>query len=210
MPLIYSFVARGTTVLADYTSYTGNFSVVAIQVRGSHPRGRRGGDRRARTRTRSDQPLIRPRHGLRTACRPWKRAAREPTPSSPTRATDTVSARPRRGRGGPAACWGARALTCAACDAHPPPCCAFSRRAAFNYLTSNGYSEPASVHAVLSCRRRCRRHRPLCRPKPCRLRSQPSWRWRTRPLAGKYPLPSWRKSARNGLTSGRPRKAPAL
>lgn len=33
MPLIYSFVARGTTVLADYTAYTGNFSVIAIQVR---------------------------------------------------------------------------------------------------------------------------------------------------------------------------------
>lgn len=33
MPLIYSFVARQTTVLADYTSFTGNFSVVAIQVR---------------------------------------------------------------------------------------------------------------------------------------------------------------------------------
>jgi vesicle-associated membrane protein 72 len=32
MPLIYSFVARGTTVLADYTAYTGNFSVVAIQA----------------------------------------------------------------------------------------------------------------------------------------------------------------------------------
>lgn len=31
MPLIYSFVSRGTTVLADYTSYTGNFSTVAIQ-----------------------------------------------------------------------------------------------------------------------------------------------------------------------------------
>lgn len=31
MPLIYSFVARGTTVLADYTSYSGNFSTVAIQ-----------------------------------------------------------------------------------------------------------------------------------------------------------------------------------
>ncbi len=29
--LVYSFVARGTTVLADYTSYTGNFSTVAIQ-----------------------------------------------------------------------------------------------------------------------------------------------------------------------------------
>lgn len=32
MPLIYSFVARGNTVLADYTSFTGNFSVVAIQA----------------------------------------------------------------------------------------------------------------------------------------------------------------------------------
>ncbi len=31
MPLIYSFVARGTVVLADYTAYTGNFSTVAIQ-----------------------------------------------------------------------------------------------------------------------------------------------------------------------------------
>jgi len=29
--IIYSFVARGTTVLADYTAYTGNFSTVAIQ-----------------------------------------------------------------------------------------------------------------------------------------------------------------------------------
>lgn len=31
MPLIYSFVARGTTVLAEYTSYSGNFSTVAIE-----------------------------------------------------------------------------------------------------------------------------------------------------------------------------------
>lgn len=31
MPLIYSFVARGTTVLADYTAHNGNFSTVAIQ-----------------------------------------------------------------------------------------------------------------------------------------------------------------------------------
>ena len=29
--LVYSFVARGNTVLADYTSYTGNFATVAIQ-----------------------------------------------------------------------------------------------------------------------------------------------------------------------------------
>lgn len=33
MPLIYSFVARGTTVLADFSTFTGNFSVVAIQAR---------------------------------------------------------------------------------------------------------------------------------------------------------------------------------
>ncbi|EIE19250.1 R-SNARE protein, VAMP72-family [Coccomyxa subellipsoidea C-169] len=31
MPLIYAFVSRGTTVLADYTTYTGNFATVAIQ-----------------------------------------------------------------------------------------------------------------------------------------------------------------------------------
>ena len=29
--LVYSFVARGNNVLADYTSYTGNFATVAIQ-----------------------------------------------------------------------------------------------------------------------------------------------------------------------------------
>lgn len=34
MPLIYAFVARRTTVLAEYTSYSGNFSTIAIQVRG--------------------------------------------------------------------------------------------------------------------------------------------------------------------------------
>jgi len=31
MPLIYSFVARGTTVLAEYTAYSGNFKTVAIE-----------------------------------------------------------------------------------------------------------------------------------------------------------------------------------
>ena len=31
MPLIYAFVARGTTVLADYTSYSGNFAAIAVQ-----------------------------------------------------------------------------------------------------------------------------------------------------------------------------------
>lgn len=31
MPLIYSFVARGTTVLAEYTSYNGNFNTVALE-----------------------------------------------------------------------------------------------------------------------------------------------------------------------------------
>lgn len=38
MPLIYSFVARGNVVLADYTSYTGNFSTVALQVSQRHKR----------------------------------------------------------------------------------------------------------------------------------------------------------------------------
>ena len=33
MPLIYAFVSRGTnTVLADYTAYTGNFGVIAVQA----------------------------------------------------------------------------------------------------------------------------------------------------------------------------------
>ncbi|KAG2452182.1 hypothetical protein HYH02_003213 [Chlamydomonas schloesseri] len=31
MPLIYAFVARGTTVLAEYTPYSGNFNTVAIE-----------------------------------------------------------------------------------------------------------------------------------------------------------------------------------
>lgn len=31
MPLIYSFVARDTTVLAEYTPYTGNFNTIAIE-----------------------------------------------------------------------------------------------------------------------------------------------------------------------------------
>lgn len=31
MPLIYSFVARGTCVLAEYTPYSGNFNTVAIE-----------------------------------------------------------------------------------------------------------------------------------------------------------------------------------
>lgn len=31
MPLIYSFVARDTTVLAEYTPYSGNFNTVAIE-----------------------------------------------------------------------------------------------------------------------------------------------------------------------------------
>jgi len=30
MTLIYSFVARGTTVLAEYTAYSGNFKTVAL------------------------------------------------------------------------------------------------------------------------------------------------------------------------------------
>eukprot|EP00877_Chromochloris_zofingiensis_P007988 jgi/Chrzof1/3442/Cz12g25170.t1 len=31
MPLIYTFVARHTTVLAEYTSYHGNFNTVALE-----------------------------------------------------------------------------------------------------------------------------------------------------------------------------------
>ena len=33
MPLIYAFVARRQTVLAEFTNYSGNFSTIATQVR---------------------------------------------------------------------------------------------------------------------------------------------------------------------------------
>jgi hypothetical protein len=32
MPLIYAFVAQGTTVLAEYTPFHGNFNTVALEV----------------------------------------------------------------------------------------------------------------------------------------------------------------------------------
>lgn len=35
--LIYSFVARGTTVLAEYTAFSGNFSTIAVQCLGKLP-----------------------------------------------------------------------------------------------------------------------------------------------------------------------------
>ena len=37
MPLIYAFVAREHTVLAEYTSYSGNFATIAAQVCESGP-----------------------------------------------------------------------------------------------------------------------------------------------------------------------------
>ena len=36
MPLIYAFVARGPTVLAEHTSHSGNFATVAAEVRPVH------------------------------------------------------------------------------------------------------------------------------------------------------------------------------
>ena len=56
MPLIYAFVARRTTVLAEYTNYSGNFSTIATQVgpRASRAMGnareRARGSKRARGR----------------------------------------------------------------------------------------------------------------------------------------------------------------
>lgn len=35
MPLIYAFVARGPTVLAEHTSHSGNFATIAAEVRAS-------------------------------------------------------------------------------------------------------------------------------------------------------------------------------
>ena len=40
--LIYAFVARGQTVLCEYTTYTGNFSQIATQVRGGRGLWNRG------------------------------------------------------------------------------------------------------------------------------------------------------------------------
>ena len=37
MPLIYAFVARGTTVLAEHTGHSGNFATVAAEVRALLP-----------------------------------------------------------------------------------------------------------------------------------------------------------------------------
>jgi len=44
MPLIYAFVARRTTVLAEFTNYSGNFSTIAIQVRARANDARRARD----------------------------------------------------------------------------------------------------------------------------------------------------------------------
>jgi hypothetical protein len=35
MPLIYAFVARGPTVLAEHTTHSGNFATVAAEARSS-------------------------------------------------------------------------------------------------------------------------------------------------------------------------------
>lgn len=78
MPLIYSFVSRGNTVLADYTSYTGNFSTVALQVRGRAPRAGRpinAGAALLRQRGRPAGPCT-PRQRLRGVISPWP--ARQP------------------------------------------------------------------------------------------------------------------------------------
>ena len=48
MPLIYAFVARRTTVLAEFTNYSGNFSTIAIQVSARANDARRARDTVAR------------------------------------------------------------------------------------------------------------------------------------------------------------------
>lgn len=117
--LIYSFVARGNVVLADYTTFTGNFSTVALQVcnRGDRFSASASGDRGApragreaakvagairgelRSRRRSGRNLTAaaaarkhlPPPARLAKCRPWRRERRAPTPSSRTHAMDTVS-----------------------------------------------------------------------------------------------------------------------
>lgn len=52
MPLIYAFVARGPTVLAEHTSHSGNFATIAAEVRArasSRPRGSSSRERSAQT-----------------------------------------------------------------------------------------------------------------------------------------------------------------
>lgn len=99
MPLIYSFVARGggggePIVLADYTAYTGNFSVVAIQARAA---GTLADRQQPPDLARRPSSAASPGHpGCR---RPCKKAPRATTPSSPTLATATVSCGARRARG---------------------------------------------------------------------------------------------------------------
>ena len=107
MPLIYGFVARGTTVLADYTAYTGNFSVIAVQAleKGSqgsnakftyscdghstyriHYRKYIAAARRART-------AVFPPHTARIPQRPSRSWSRSPSPSplAPSPVPDTRS-----------------------------------------------------------------------------------------------------------------------
>jgi hypothetical protein len=167
MPLIYSFVARGNVVLADYTSYTGNFSTVALQVSQRHKRvpeadqfarclhsqhSRMPGAHSLRRSVRPGSPpitsamrrrstdhqlppLLRP-----TVCRRWRREGRAPTPNSHTPVMDTVSGSLSRCCS-PPPCPPVLSgqLTAGHHAPLPPHCCA-----AFNYLSSNGYSECGS------------------------------------------------------------------
>ena len=104
MPLIYSFVSRGNTVLADFTSYTGNFSTVALQVGRAGPwravgcltgAGRpRGPAQRAAAAAAAALTGPPCAAALRVAlvCRRLRKAHRGPTPSSHTPAMATVRA----------------------------------------------------------------------------------------------------------------------
>ena len=83
MPLIYSFVARGSTVLADFTSYTGNFSTVALQVRITR--------QNTRGCTRASPLSVWP--GAATVCKPQEGSV--PGARPPGLGTQAVSARRR-------------------------------------------------------------------------------------------------------------------
>ena len=97
MPLIYAFVARGPTVLAEHTSHSGNFATVAAEVRPVSSfrlvGERLGATRRATTRleafptraTRSDR-RARPENGSRL----------EGVDASVSRTTATSTRVPRR------------------------------------------------------------------------------------------------------------------
>ena len=104
MPLIYAFVARGPTVLAEHTSHSGNFATVAAEVRLRANLPTRWGMTR-RDASRDDSPRGARRAPRGARARDATRfegvgAILSRTTATPAR-VPCRSARPPRTRGGP-------------------------------------------------------------------------------------------------------------